>query len=289
LENLSLGPQGASFELDGRPIRLDSGGYAAPVASLQEFYHQALADFYQRSAEITRQQAAARPPLLGRLFSWIGGLFGRRPDSAPPAADLRAASPQIISPPQRNDPRPASPASPMAAPEASSSPKPVSPQPAISFPVLHLVFADQNGVHVIWQLTPTKHGTNRPAQERGDAKAATPRFELTYNLDSPMAQRLQDCYGQLAQLGYKIAGLEAVRAAPERPAAKKEPSNPALEAPSVASKSVKAEKSAIEAIQAAEPKSSPRKPRLDANPVRAEPDKANPEPPSRDPSLLPGI
>ena len=29
-----------------------------------------------------------------------------------------------------------------------------------------------------------------------------------------MAQRLQDCYGQLAQLGYRIAGLDAVRTAP---------------------------------------------------------------------------
>src|SRR5277367_1499007 len=100
LENLSLGTQGAAFELDGSPIRLDSSGYAAPVASLQEFYHQALADFYQRSAEITRQQAA-RPPLLGRLFSWIGGLFGRTTSAAPAAAHPHAVPPVMASPPPR--------------------------------------------------------------------------------------------------------------------------------------------------------------------------------------------
>ena len=34
---------------------------------------------------------------------------------------------------------------------------------------------------------------------------------MTSSLDSQLAQRLQDCYGHLAELGYKVAGLELVR------------------------------------------------------------------------------
>ena len=58
LENLSLDPHGAAFDLAGRPVRLNGDGYASPVASMREFYQHALADYYQRSAD----GSAARPP-----------------------------------------------------------------------------------------------------------------------------------------------------------------------------------------------------------------------------------
>src|SRR5580704_4126152 len=89
LENLNLGPQGAAFDLDGHSVQLDGRGYAAPVAAFQEFYHQALADYYQRSAELSRP-VPPRVPFIGRMFSWIGRMVGHllpgssRPEVAPP-------------------------------------------------------------------------------------------------------------------------------------------------------------------------------------------------------------
>jgi hypothetical protein len=291
LENLSLGAQGAAFELDGSPVRLDSGGYAAPVASLQEFYHQALADFYQRSAEITRQQAAARPPLLGRLFSWIGGLFGRGPSTAAGTSDPRPAPPVIAVPPPRASAEPARRAAEaltaFKSPEADRGAKPGLEASATPPPILQVVFADREGVHVIWQLTPAK--PEAATRDPAGAKAAAPRLELTYRLDSTLAHKLQDCYGQLTQLGYKVAGLEAVQTAPEKPGAGKKTPRLSPEAPSPAAPSAVAEKPAAEVPKAAESKISPRKPRPETAPVRTEPEKPAPERPNRDPSLLPGM
>jgi hypothetical protein len=56
------------------------------------------------------------------------------------------------------------------------------------------VYADKDGVHVIWQPAGTK-GPPRPVA-------------MNYRLDSELAGRLQDCYSHLAELGYKVAGLE---------------------------------------------------------------------------------
>jgi hypothetical protein len=293
LGNLSLGAQGAAFELDGSPVRLDSGGYAAPVASLQEFYHQALADFYQRSAEITRQQAAARPPLLGRLLSWIGGLFGRAPSPAPGVSHPHPAPPVLALPSPRAPAEPArhapEPPPTLKSPEADRGMKPAMDRSAAPPPLLHVVFADRDGVHVIWQLTSAKPEVTSASRDPAGSKAEAPRLELTYRLDSTLAQRLQDCYGQLTQLGYKVAGLEAVQAAPEKPAAGKKPPRPSPEAPSPAAPAAVAEKPAAEIPKATEPKPSPRKPRPEGTPVRTEPEKPGSEHPSRDPSFLPGM
>jgi len=64
-------------------------------------------------------------------------------------------------------------------------------------PQLRATFADKDGVHLIWQ----------PAA-RPEAGA---EVEFTCRLDSEVADKLQDCYGQLAKLGYKVAGLELLR------------------------------------------------------------------------------
>jgi len=321
LENLNLGSRGAAFELDGRPVRLDAEGYAAPVASFQEFYHQALADFYQRSAEITRQQAAARPPLLGRLISWIGGLFGRSA-SAPPLAGAAAAGPPptaITAPaapaiPAKAVPRPPEvslhpPAPPSAevgtgGPPVRSTPESSQPSPLRSLalpppllrsvalpPALAVVFADQEGVHVIWQLAPAKADSARNVPERTGAKANTSRLELTYSLDSALAQRLQDCYGQLAQLGYKIAGLDAVRATPEKSAAENSGQKSAAgkTEPKSAAERIAASATTETIVPVAAAKPSSRKPRPEATPSPTEPEKLRPELPPRDPSFLPGI
>ena len=156
-------------------------------------------------------------------------------------------------------------------------------------PLLQVVFADESGVHVVWHLPSAKSAPN--AKDRGptDPKAAPPRLELTYGLDSAMAQRLQDCYGQLAQLGYKIAGLDAVRALPGKSAGEKAAAIPEVAAASPGPKPVVAEKR-----PASRPRPPPRHPaprRARSKPEAAvspsEPIKPVPEPPN--PSFLPGI
>ena len=325
LENLSLDAQGAAFELEGRPIRLKAEGYAAPVASIQELYHHALADYYQRSAELSRQSAVQKPPLLGRLLSWVGRVLARlmpEPRSAmifPPAPPPPPA-PELRESPARAPRRESEPAQPsretalevtappnLVGPRAGRSPSFAEPESAPAFassktgrarkpdashqgtmpPVLHVVFADHEGVHVIWQLAAAGRKPNPKGRDAADPKASQSRLELTYSLDSSMAQRLQDCYGQLAQLGYKITGLEAVRAAPEKSSGKKEPARLAPEPNIPASKPVTAESPASEPQKTAEPRPVPRKVRLE--PVRVEAAKPSLEPPHRDPSFLPGI
>jgi hypothetical protein len=72
-------------------------------------------------------------------------------------------------------------------------------------PQLQSIFADKDGVHL------TLH------TEKGrEAKPVT----ITCALDSEVAQRLQDCYGQLAKLGHPVAGFEILSPKPEARAAK---------------------------------------------------------------------
>jgi hypothetical protein len=306
LENLSLDSQGAAFALDGRPVRLNADGYGAPVASMQELYHHALADYYQRSAELSRQAAESRPPLLSRLLSWVGRCFERLvpgPRSAavfppaPPPTNREAAvrSPRSesgITPERRESPL-TSPTPPgIIGPRAGPLPDPVAPPPmtppppAVSRrtvpPVLQVIFADQDGVHVIWQLAAGKRGPIPQGRNPSDPKAEPPKLEFTYNLDSAMAQRLQDCYGQLAQLGYKIAGLDAVHSIPGKFAHKKESAGP-----TPAPKAEPLETAAIEPAKTTGSRHSPRKASPEANP--SDPARPVAEPPNRDPSFLPGI
>jgi hypothetical protein len=84
-----------------------------------------------------------------------------------------------------------------------------------------VVFADQQGVHVIWQLAPGRPPATPSTAGRSAETDSAPRIELTYRLDSGLARQLQACYGQLTQLGYKIADVESLRAVPEKPVAEK--------------------------------------------------------------------
>jgi hypothetical protein len=328
LENLSLDAQGAVFDLEGRPIRLQAGGYAAPVASMQEFYQHALADYYQRSAELSRQAAAARPPLLRRVLSWVGRVFERLLPAAQTAPHPFPPVPRSWSAPGPASPAPrhaadatspngeaalpaatpstvaglrAQPSASIAVAESAPMAAPSAPprlQPPASArregapPLLHVVFADQDGVHVIWQMAAAARGPNSKGRDPAEAPAASPRLELTYGLDSATAQRLQACYGQLAQLGYKIAGLETVRAAPAKTASEKEAARPITAAPSLAPKPAPLEKSAGEPSRpaAAEPLPRQARPKAEASPVRPDPVKSTalePSPPNS--SFLPGI
>jgi hypothetical protein len=321
LENLSLGPQHVAFELDGHPVQLDSNGYAAPVASLSEFYRQALADYNQRTAQLNHQHAAARKPLLTRLFSWVGRLFerfapvarapagttgappvvalapqldpvdtGRRSagqTSARPDASFSAAVPQEIAA-SRTHLHPDL-ASSKASPKRIETPKPASDGRVPTAPVLHLVFADKDGVHVIWQLTLTKTELKPAASTQDGSSASKSELKLTYSLDSLVAQRLQDCYGQLTQLGYKIADLDSVRAEPGKIASKKEIQAQAAELSPAPPIPVAVEGPACESSKPAETKSSPRKLRPEAVTVQTEPAKLSAPSPDRAPTLLPGV
>ena len=66
-------------------------------------------------------------------------------------------------------------------------------------PALRTAFGDRDGVHLSWQVPP-------------NAGVHT----LNYPLDSVLADRLQDCYGHLAELGYKVVGLDLLKAPPEK-------------------------------------------------------------------------
>jgi hypothetical protein len=301
LENLSLDSQGAAFDLEGRPIRLKGEGYASPVASMREFYQHALSDYYQRSAELSRQAAASRPPLLRRMLSWIGRIFERITPGLPSGPAPVGPPPLLLAMPPVNpataaqsgkeSPSPAGVAgpAPLISPGIGQIQKPEAKRSGPPPPLLRVVFADRNGVHVIWHLPSAKNDANPNARGSSDPKSLPPRLELTYGLDSAMAQRLQDCYGQLAQLGYKIAGLDVIRADPEKPAREKTAIRPVATAAPIEPKPVAAEKQTGEGPQPSEPAPAPRKARARTETRIAPPDpaRAAPEPPN--PSFLPGL
>ncbi len=317
LENLRLSADGAAFDLDGRSVQLAAEHYSAPVAAMQAFHQLALADYRARSAELSRLAAAERPSVFRRVLSWAGGFIGRLIPGRHPAAPADpGARPIAITPeppaetfvPRRaeNAPaareaaRPPEAALPAAGSWAKAGPLP--PPPAVGAgvaalqtlevsapaPTLHVAFADRDGVHVIWQLAAIR---SDPGQSREAAGAKTaPRLELTYGLDSAMGRRLQDCYGQLAQLGYKIAGLESVRPMPEKAALERGAKAPPADAVIILPPPAPLEPSpGSEREKPPEPKTTGRKPRAEAAPPRAEPAKPIPEGPAPEAGLLPGI
>ena len=305
LQNLNLEPPGAAFELDGHSVQLDARGYAAPVAAFQEFYHQALADYYRRSAELSRP-APPRVPIIGRMFSWIGRMLGHLIPGSPPSG---SAIPMPVPAPMPPTPVQESPAArqseitpPGGAVSFSPSPPPRIPDHTVRDPLIQRPnpLAPARFRRFSTWSSPTNTGSMssgrspRPRRQvilRARAtlapKGPLPGLELTYGLDSALAQRLQDCYGQLAQLGYKIAGLEAVRTEPEIPAAKMTPPSPAASAPSLPARPGLVETSPDPAPRATEPRA--RKPRVPASPAPPEPGPPVPEPTQRDPNFLPGI
>jgi len=210
LENVNLAAGEARFDLDGRPVNLTGDASAPSVAALHAFHQSALADYR------THRPQASSPGLFSRFKSWLGGIFGK--SSSPemsPASDkvdatlvtadalkVDAISRSRSSMATRQDPSSlrsaeTSAASTFKSPSASPTPDLSRHSHATAEPNLHAAFADKEGVHLIWQPSAKKE----PQSE----------VEFTCRLDSEVAGKLQDCYGQLAKLGYKVAGLEVLR------------------------------------------------------------------------------
>lgn len=193
VENLSFGPHEASFDMEGRTVQLRDAGNSPSVAAFRAFYDLAAADYRARAA-------AVRPSWLSRLRNLVGRLFGAAAPEAGVSRDadpphpphLPAARPAPARAREKREHHEAAHAPAEASHRASRAAAAPSPQP-----ILSAVFADEKGVHVIWQ-----------APIRTQCKS----LEFTYALDSGVARRLQDCYGQLSQLGYKVVGLEIVTA-----------------------------------------------------------------------------
>lgn len=188
LENLGLESYGVRFDIDGQTVQIRGDSRTPLVGAMQAFHRQALDDFLA-------YESRPRPGWFARLRSWVGRVFR-------PAPSAHGPEPRTL-PQPAPVPYVASPAPPIAeqaptAPPAGAIARPVRP----GEPVLRAVFADKDGVHLIWQ----------PAPAKGAAKPVA----MTYNLDSKLAGRLQECYGHLAELGYKVAGLELLRPSPEQ-------------------------------------------------------------------------
>jgi hypothetical protein len=193
VENLSFGPHEASFDMEGRTVQLRDAGNSPSVAAFRAFYDLAAADYRARAA-------AARPSWLSRLRNFVGRLFGAAAPEGGASRDADPPHPPHLpavhpTPRRAREKREYHEAAPAPA-ESVRHPSHAAAAPRIQ-PILSAVFADEKGVHVIWQ-----------APVRTQCKS----LEFTYALDSGVAQRLQDCYGQLSQLGYKVVGLEIVTA-----------------------------------------------------------------------------
>jgi hypothetical protein len=68
------------------------------------------------------------------------------------------------------------------------------PPRAASEPHLQAAFADDSGVHLLWQVAEGGEGARE--------------VEMVYGFDSEIAGALQNCYGHLAELGFKVADLQ---------------------------------------------------------------------------------
>ncbi|HVW22742.1 MAG TPA: hypothetical protein VHC86_16125, partial [Opitutaceae bacterium] len=206
LENVSFGPDGAHFTLDGRPVRLESRTQGASVAALQDFHEAALADYRERLG-----RAGRRPTWWGRLLGGLGSWLGRLREGS-------AAGPQ---PPPLARPAPEAPP---PVRTAAPAPQPVAAEAKAAGPLLRSVCADREGLHLVW----------RAPGGAGDLHA-------TCDLDSPLGRRLHACYAQLEQLGYEVVGLDRLRAAPAKSAAPEAAAQPAAPAPEKAPAPVPAE------------------------------------------------
>jgi hypothetical protein len=208
LENLGLEPYGFKFDLDGQTVQIRGDSRTPLVGAFQAFHRQALDEY--RALE-----ARPQPGLFSRLKSWIGRFFGGSRSSAeaeqtaprsspvsqvptrsraatePAARSLEAeAGPEVVRQNPRRDPGEAQP---FRSPAADRGPD----------PILRSVYADKDGVHLIWQPAAAKDSLREKASRKSVA--------MTCKLDSELGRRLQDCYGHLAELGYKVAGLELLK------------------------------------------------------------------------------
>ena len=268
LENLSFDPEGVKFDLDGRSVRLARETAGPAFAALQAFYQSALADYQ------ARPPPSAKPGWFTRLRTWLGRLIGG-PGPELPERPQFGAQPPLVTPPSASEAtashcepdaagladagsrgqrgRPQRPAASPSAPQAVASPaapQAVTPPPPVApsikraagesqVPALRAVFADAGGVRLVWQ---SPH-----------ARSPEENIERIHPLDSQLARSLGDCYDHLGRLGYKIVGLDLLKAANPEPA-NEAPSEPAIKTP--ASPGAKSPKPAPEPPKPAEKKES---------------------------------
>lgn len=170
LENLSIDRNRAEFLLDGRRVCISGDSRSPAFAALREFHEHALADY-----QAQRPTAAQRRGILTRIGSWLGSFWRNRATISPPnASNYSAPSLQSL--------------------ETNGS--------FSQGPRLQSVFADENGVHAVWQETRV-HSRRSP-----DAAPALPATQLTSPLDSEFARQLRRCFEALSLLGYKVNGME---------------------------------------------------------------------------------
>ena len=208
LENLRLEGDRAWLELEGEQIELTRESAAPAVQSFQAFYQAAYQAYHSQPEP--RQLDSPAPwwrRLRGWLTQWIGSMrmgAGRALGPATAAPPLpRTPPPASVTPHAPAEPAPAT----IQAPPAAAIPRPlVRPAPAASVtrpspatvsavPRLRAAFADDKGVHLIWQ--------------QPSARGAAVETERIYPFDSPVAAGLQACYGQLAELGHAVVDLAA--------------------------------------------------------------------------------
>lgn len=230
LEHLAFDRDGVNFDLDGRPVRLSRETAAPAFAALHAFYQSALADY---EAHV---RSSARPGWFSRLRTWLARLIGGDGPKAqeaafpasrvpcPPGTEPRGepfgsgsrvpAQPRAAAVP-RASPAPAAEAFPAAQPREAAPRKPQGP-------LLRAVFAEPGGVRLVWQPQ--------------DSRAPGGEIERTHPLDSQLARRLGDCYDHLDRLGYRIVGLDLLKAVPTEPEktaaagpAARAPASPAVE------------------------------------------------------------
>jgi hypothetical protein len=194
LGNMVFTSAGVSLDVEGQPVWIKKDNDTASVAALQTLYRIALGDYQ------ARQRPPAKPGWIQRLGHWLGRIFGGpRPVGREPRRDLRGVA-DTAAPADAPEPRRE-----RQSPAPRPEPTVRSPEPAIQGPTearqasegglfLRAVFADQGGVHLIWH--------------RADTGKQPEETETICALDSRVADSLQDCYGHLARLGYKVIGLD---------------------------------------------------------------------------------
>ncbi len=168
LENLTIERDRAEFMLDGHRVCISGDSRSPAFAALKELHEHALADY-----ETHRAIAAQRRGILTRIGSWLGSFRRNRATiSSPSVSNYAATSPQPF--------------------ESNESTK----------PHLQSLFADENGVHAVWQETQTH------SRSSADSAAAQSATQFTSRLDSELAHRLRRCFEALSHLGYKVNGIE---------------------------------------------------------------------------------
>ncbi len=188
LGNMAFSPAGVSLEVDGQPVWIRKENDGPSVAALQGFYRAALGDYQAR-------QRHARPGWITRLRNWLGRVLGRpEPAAGEPRMEFRGVA-GTAAPADAPEPKPGRPApSPRPGPQVTMPQPQVHAPAATEEPFLRAVFADPGGVHMVWRRT----NSGRQPEET----------ETVCALDSRVADSLQDCYGHLARLGYKVIGLD---------------------------------------------------------------------------------